>query len=346
MSVSNRADRYLRQSQFDPIGTDGQRQIQQSRVAVLGCGALGSVAAELLARAGVGRLRLIDRDLVEWSNLQRQSLYTEADAAVGRAKAEAAAARLRDINSTIDIDEIVADVTSANIVDCLGEVDLIVDGSDNFPLRLLLNDYSLRHGVPWVHGGCVGAGGQVRLFHGRSPCFRCLVPTPPDPSTVATCDTAGVLGAATHLIASIQVAEALKYLSGNADAVRGEVWSVDLWANQFRSIRLDESLAPECPACVGLRFEFLDAVAPDATAATGLCGRDAIQIAGGDFRVDFDRIAVAWERIGLVQRTRFFVRLSIDEKHSLTLFRDGRALITGVRDAAHARTLYDRYVGS
>jgi len=346
LSLSDQADRYVRQSQFDPIGVAGQQQIEQSRVAVLGCGALGSVTAELLARAGVGSLRLIDRDLVEWSNLQRQSLYTEADAEAGRAKVEAAANHLRQINSTIQIDEVVADVTSANVADCLGKVDLVVDGSDNFPLRLLLNDYSLRHRIPWVHGGCIGATGQVRLFHGRSPCFRCLVPSPPDPATVATCDTAGVLGAATHLIASLQVAEALKILSGNADATRTEVWAVDLWANQLRSIRLDETLSPDCPACVGGQFDFLDAAAPDATAATGLCGRDAIQIAGGHFRVDFDRIAKAWRPVGTVEKTRFFVRLSIDEAQSLTLFRDGRALITGVRDTAHARTLYDRFVGS
>ncbi len=207
--------RFDRQTRLPMIGLSGQRRLEVSTVGILGCGALGSVAAELLARAGVGRLRLIDRDVVEWTNLQRQSLYIEDDARQGRAKADAACERLQQINSQSHYDPMVIDITSANIHVALADVDLVIDASDNFGVRMLLNDYSLEHRLPWVHGGCVGTGGQLSFFTGQGyPCFRCLVPEVPPASAVATCDTAGVLGPATHAIASLQAAEALKWLTG------------------------------------------------------------------------------------------------------------------------------------
>ena len=343
MTLSRADDRYLRQSQFDPIGSDGQAQIETARVAILGCGALGSVAAELLARAGVGTLRLIDRDLVEWSNLQRQSLYTEADAKAGAAKVEAAASHLREINSSIIIEEHVVDITPANIARHLANVDLVIDATDNFAARLLLNDWSLSTNTPWVDGGCVGANGQVRLFLGSTPCFRCLLPQPPAPGETATCDTAGVIGPATHLIASLQACEALKWLSGNRDDIRDDILSIDLWQNQIRSIRLSGNAA--CPACVDQRYDFLNA-AESATVAETLCGRDAVQLTGSGQEVDLQKIASSWESIGPVKQSRFFVRLSLPDERTLTLFRDGRAVISGVRDIPHARSLFDRYVGS
>ncbi|TWT74137.1 ThiF family adenylyltransferase [Allorhodopirellula solitaria] len=342
MTVSRSHERYLRQSQFDPIGELGQQRIEAAHVAVLGCGALGTVAADQLARAGVGRLRLIDRDLVEWSNLQRQSLYTEADAEAGAAKVEAAAHHLRQINSSIHIEEHVVDITPANISQQLEGADIVIDATDNFAARLLLNDWSLKTQTPWIHGGCIGANGQVRLFTGAAPCLRCLLPHPPAPGETATCDTAGVIAPATHLIASLQVCEAIKWISGNRSNVRSEILSVDLWHNQFRSIAL--SADPSCPACGLRRYDFLDA--EEDVSAESLCGRDAVQIAGSGQRVDLQRMSNAWQSIGTVKTSRFFVRLSLPDERTVTLFRDGRAVISGVRDIPHARSLFDRYVGS
>lgn len=347
--LSRPAQRYDRQSQFNPIGEQGQRRIEGSKVAILGCGALGSVAAELLARAGVGHLRLIDRDLVEWSNLQRQSLYDESDATNASAKAEAAANHLRKINSSIQIEERVVDIVPSNINEHLLESDLVVDATDNFSVRLLLNDWSLKTNTPWVHGGCVGAGGQVRFFGGHAPCFRCLLPNLPGPGETETCDTAGVIGPATHLIASLQSSEALKWLSGNRDAVNAKVLSIDLWNNSVRQLAIPEQASQDCPACARRQFEFLAAGEETFGLTQTLCGRDAVQISGNAHEsgtMNLDRIAEYWKSSGTVQRTRFFVRLLISDQQTLTLFRDGRAVISGVRDIPHARSLYDRYIGS
>ncbi|MFG0264422.1 MAG: ThiF family adenylyltransferase [Rhodopirellula sp. JB055] len=346
MAISDPNDRYVRQAQFAAIGESGQAKIQSARVAVLGCGALGSVASELLVRAGVGQVRLIDRDLIEWSNLQRQSLYVESDAEQALAKTEAAASHLRQINSSVVIEEVVADIHPGNIAEHLRDVDLVIDAADNFTLRLLLNDWSLSTNTPWVHGGCVGASGQVRFFRGASPCFRCLVPEVPDPGEVDTCDTAGVIGPATHLIASLQSSEALKFLSGNEPALNQRVLSIDLWRNQIREVAIDENLSNQCPACSGGQRQFLDAAEAGASQAETLCGRNAVQIPGGSRRIDLTKIAERWNSVAPVQATRFFTRLQLPEDQTLTLFRDGRAVISGVRDIPHARSIYDRYVGS
>lgn len=341
-------DRYARQRQFAPIGPEGQRQISSSCVAVLGCGALGTVAAEILARAGVGSLRIIDRDVVEWTNLQRQSLFEEQDAEQGVAKAAAATDRLSRINRSIEIVPFVADVTADNMNDLLSGSELVIDATDNFPVRMLLNDWSLATQTPWVHGGCVGGGGQVMLFTGLgAPCFRCLVPEVPPPGAVATCDTAGVIGSATHLIASLQATEAIKWLSGNRDAVRRSVLALDLWENRVREIELSPRLSESCAACGKREYDYLQGdrrVTADGAAT--LCGRDAVQLSGkSGTRLDLPRIAESWRGIGRVQSTRFFARLFPTDQHSLTLFRDGRAVITGTQDIAEARSIYDRYVG-
>ncbi|MEM6777968.1 MAG: ThiF family adenylyltransferase [Planctomycetota bacterium] len=346
MTSFDPAERYVRQSQFGPIGEDGQLRLSQSHVTIIGMGALGSVAAELMARAGVGTLRLIDRDVIEPSNLQRQSLYDESDAAAAMAKVEAATGHLARINSSVMTEAHVVDVTAANVRPLVRGTNLIIDASDNFSLRLLLNDVSLELTIPWVHGGAVGSTGQVKLFDGRAPCFRCLVREVPNPADVATCDTAGVIAPATHLIASLQCSEALKWLTGNRDAVNSDVLSVDLWANQWRRIGISSSLQSTCPACHDGRRDFLEATGPTLQAATSLCGRDAVQISGDGRTIDFDRMAARWRAIGQVQRTRFFIRLNLTDRQSLTLFRDGRVVVTGVRDTSHARGLSDQYVGS
>lgn len=339
-------NRYARQVQFAPIGAEGQRRILESSVAVVGCGALGTVAAEILARSGVGALRLVDRDVVEWTNLQRQSLYDERNAVAADSKADAAARRLSQINSTIEVVPIVVDLTPDNIQATLGDVDLVIDASDNFAVRFLLNDWSLSTTTPWVHGGCVGATGQVRLFHGSGkPCFRCLVPEPPPAASVQTCDTAGVVGSATHLIASLQATEAIKWLSGDRGAIRDELLSIDLWSNRIREVRLDGLSGGSCPACADGRFEFLDGSRAMSDRATLICGRDAVQISGEtDRKLDLAQAAARWGNLGRVQTTPFFVRLHLDDQ-TLTLFRDGRAVIEGTTDISEARVLYDRFVG-
>ena len=347
MSDDSQANRYARQIQFAPIGREGQERLAGSRVAILGCGALGTVAAEILVRAGVGLVRLIDRDVVEWTNLQRQSLYTEQDAIDGQSKAGAACQRLVAINSSIEIQPVVADVTSHNIRSMLEQIDFVVDAADNFLLRFLLNDWSLQTQTPWVHGGCVGASGQVRLFTGDgSPCFRCLVPEPPPAAAVDTCDTAGVVGSATHVIASLQATEAIKWLSGNRGSVREKLLSIDLWHNRIRELSLPESLGETCVACGDRRYEFLEgARAVESEAAAVLCGRDAVQIQTATPGVDLVLMAGRWEGLGRVQSTPFFVRLFPDATHSLTLFRDGRVVVTGTDQISEARTLCDRFVG-
>ncbi|TWU45997.1 Molybdopterin-synthase adenylyltransferase [Novipirellula aureliae] len=340
-------NRYARQVRFDAIGVDGQRLISQSTVAILGCGALGSVIAEILARSGVGQLRIIDRDYVEWTNLQRQALFDENDAKQGRAKSEAACDRLQSINSDITAEPFVADLTADNIDRHLRGTDLVVDAADNFSIRFLLNDWSLKTKTAWVHGGCVGAAGQVRLFSGLgAPCFRCLVPNLPPASSVATCDTAGVVGAATHAIASLQALEALKWLSGNRDTIHESVWSFDFWSNRFRELSIDSSLSQSCRACGERQYDFLEGDPVGVGETMTLCGRSAVQITPSAMAtVDLNQMALRWQGQGEVQLTRFFVRLTLATLR-LTLFRDGRAVIEGTDQSGEARAVYDRLVGS
>jgi adenylyltransferase/sulfurtransferase len=345
---SQSADRYARQRQLPLIGDAGQQRLQAAEVAVLGCGALGTVAAELLCRAGVGKIRIIDRDVVEWTNLQRQSLFDDEDARRGTSKAEAATARLAEINPTVTLVPEVVDVTAGNIEALLRDVDLVIDATDNFAVRFLLNDWALATRSVWVHGGCVGTSGQVRLFDGaQRPCFRCLVPELPPPGAVDTCDTAGVLGSATHAIASLQVTEAIKWLSGHTRDVSSAVIAIDFWANRYRTLELGPHTAPHCMACVQRNFEFLRGAALTSGDGT-LCGRDAVQItpAGGASSIDLAAMARRWETLGTVQQTRFFVRLQLAPDTQLTLFRDGRVVVSGTADVARARTLVDRFLGS
>ena len=338
-------DRYSRQIRFAPIGSDGQEQIANASVAVLGCGALGTVASELLVRAGIGNLLIVDRDVVEWSNLQRQSLFDEQDAREGIAKVEAAKRRLSRINSEVEIQLSVADVTSENVHSVLASSDLVVDATDNFATRFLVNDWSIKTRTPWVHGGCVGATGQVMLFSGHgNPCFRCFVPEPPPAAVIDTCDTAGVLNAATHLIASLQVAEAIKWVVGDHQSVRKQLCSIDLWNNRTREVSVSTDVSSQCPACNG-NFQFLNcetAAAPEAV----LCGRDAVQIAApSNQSVDLAKFAKLWKRVGQIQSTPFFVRLHADQVRTLTLFRDGRVIVSGTSEISEARILYDRFIG-
>ena len=260
MDNSPPLDRYVRQMRYSPFGEEGQRKLSQGRALVCGCGALGSVLASMLARAGVGHLRIVDRDFLELNNLQRQVLFDEDDLAAGLPKAIAAEAKLRRINSQIHIEALVADVDPTNVLSLLEGVDVVLDGTDNFETRFLLNDACLKRQVPWVYGGCIGAEGQtMTIVPGLTPCLRCVLHDAPPPGTTPTCDTAGVLGPIVGVIASMQACEALKLLSGNRSAVNRTLTVVELWDNRLRQIQLDAlKNSGSCPACQAKEFPWLE----------------------------------------------------------------------------------------
>jgi molybdopterin-synthase adenylyltransferase len=337
--------RYARQMRYAPLGVDGQRHLREATALVVGCGALGSVIANLLARAGVGKLRIIDRDFLELNNLQRQVLYDEDDVASGLPKAIAARNRLALINSQIEIEAEVADVDHTNIERLARGAAVIVDGTDNFETRYLLNDASLKFGIPWVYGGCIGAEGQtLTVIPGKSPCLRCLMPEPPPPGSTETCDSAGILGTIIGVIASMEANEALKILSGNVSMV-SRTWNVfDLWENSIRQIKLDNFQASaDCPTCTGREFPWLEGKRGSHTAV--LCGRNSVQLSfPGREAVSLDSLAEKLRAVGTVTRNRYLVRAAIGD-YQITVFPDGRAVIGGTEDVAEARSVYAKYVG-
>jgi adenylyltransferase/sulfurtransferase len=338
--------RYVRQMRFAPLGKAGQEKLLASRALVVGCGALGSVLANTLARAGVGRLRIVDRDFLELNNLQRQVLYDEQDVAAELPKAIAAKAHLEKINSQIEIEAHVADVDPTNIGRLLEGVDCMVDGTDNFETRFLLNDAALKFGVPWVYGGCIGAEGQVlSILPGHTPCLRCIMPEPPPPGTTPTCDSAGILGTIIGVVASTQANEAIKILSGRVEAI-SRTWTViDLWDNQLRQIKLDGfGDRASCPACSRREFPWLEGIRGSHTAI--LCGRNSVQLSfPGREPISLDELADKLAAVGSVTKNRYLVRAAID-KYQVTVFPDGRAVIGGTEDVAEARTVYAKYVGN
>jgi molybdopterin/thiamine biosynthesis adenylyltransferase len=338
------ASRYSRQELFAGIGREGQARLRKARVVVVGCGALGSVASEMMVRAGVAALTVVDRDFVEESNLQRQSLFDEADVALGLPKAAAAEAHLRALNSDVEVRGVVTDLVSDNADTLLAGADLVLDGTDNFETRFLLNDVCVRAGIPWVYGACVGSYGLALLVRPKvSPCLRCLLEERPAPGSGPTCDTAGVVAPIVHVIAGIQVAEALKLLSGHKDALLPGLVTMDLWQSQFDVLDL-RGRAPWCPACTSGQFDY--AVAGPVGASAVLCGRDAVQVRPGrDAHVDLGALA---DRLGASADVRavneHLVRFVVPEAE-LVVFRDGRAIVKNVRDTAQARSLYAKYVG-
>jgi len=339
-------DRYTRQMRYPPIGAEGQQRLLASRALVCGLGALGSVLANTLARAGVGHLRIVDRDFLELNNLQRQVLYDEADVAAGLPKAIAARDRLLKINSQIEIEAIVADVDHTNIGELLADVDVLLDGTDNFETRFLLNDASLKYRVPWVYGGCIGADGHtMTILPGETPCFRCLMSDAPPPGSTPTCDTAGILGPIINVIASIEACEALKILSGHRAAVSRTLTIFELWDNRIRQVKLDAlGESAGCPACSGREFPWLDGQRGSHTAI--LCGRNAVQLSFPDrASIALEALADKLSGVGEVTRNPFLLRLAVDP-YRITVFPDGRAIIAGTEDIAEARSVYARYVGN
>ena len=339
-------DRYARQIRFEPIGQAGQQRLQNSRVLLCGCGALGSVIANTLVRSGVGFLRLVDRDFLEWNNLQRQVLYDEQDVRAGLPKAVAAASKLRNINSEVVIQEIVADVNPENIVKLCQDVHLILDGTDNFETRFLLNDASAKFQIPWIYGGCVGAEGQsLTIIPRTTPCLRCILPDAPAPGTTPSCDTAGILAPIVNIVASFQSMEAIKILSGHPEQV-SRTWNVwDLWDDRFRQIRLDQ-IEPKdrCDTCQGRSFPWLHG--ERGNQSTVLCGRNSVQVSAPvGTRVNLAEFAERVAGVGKVEANPFLVRISVGE-YTLTLFGDGRAIISGTSEESVAKSLYARYVGA
>jgi len=337
--------RYSRQELFAGIGREGQARLGSARVVVVGCGALGSVASEMMVRAGVRSLTVVDRDFAEESNLQRQSLFDEADVALGLPKAAAAETHLRALNAGVEVRGVVTDLVSDNADALLAGADLVLDGTDNFETRFLLNDVCVRAGIPWVYGACVGSYGLALLVRPKvSPCLRCLLEERPAPGSGPTCDTAGVVAPIVHVIAGIQVGEALKLLAGRLDSLLPGLVTVDLWTGQFDVLDL-RGRAPWCPACTAGQFDY--AVAGPAGGSAVLCGRDAVQVRPGpNAHVDLGALA---ERLGASAEVRavneHLVRFVVPEAE-LVVFRDGRAIVKNVRDTAQARSLYAKYVGA
>ncbi|MBX3420833.1 MAG: ThiF family adenylyltransferase [Pirellulaceae bacterium] len=338
-------NRYVRQERFSQIGQEGQQRLRDSQVLVVGCGALGSMIAERLTRSGVGAIRLVDRDWVELTNLQRQTLFTEEHARTATPKAVAAAEMLARINSSVRVEPIVDDLTCDNIPRLAKHCELILDGTDNFETRFLINDYCVRFGVPWIHGGCLGASGQVMsIIPGQTACFRCLVPELPPADTLQTCDSAGVLGPAVGLIACWQAAEALKVLSGNLAAVCKQLIVLDSWDTDCRCVHL--SRAPDCATCQQRYFPFLDGQLR--TDAAVLCGKNAVQLQRPDASNSMQDLAGLAQRLsplGPVQSNAFFVRLQLAE-FQITIFRGGRTIVEGTTSPAEAKTVLARTLGS
>jgi adenylyltransferase/sulfurtransferase len=337
-------DRYSRQILFDGIGEEGQRRLRAARVLVVGCGALGSAQVEMIARAGVGRLRIVDRDFVEESNLQRQTMFTEADARERVPKAVAAARRVAEINSDVECVGEVADVSASNVERLVEGCDVVLDGTDNFATRFLLNDACVKHGVAWVYGAAVGSYGVTMTVRPRvSPCLRCVFREVPAAASAPTCDTAGVIMPIISVVAAVLVAEALKLLTGRVESLHGSLMQFDVWRNEWRRIALKER-APDCPACALGRFDSLEAEAGDMAAV--LCGRNAVQVTPARaVSVDLDSLAARLRSAGEVKANQYLVRLCAGG-YELTVFKDARAIVRGTDDAAVARTLYARYVGT
>lgn len=345
---------------FEPIGESGQRRLLASRVTLVGCGALGTVLANTLARAGVGFLRIVDRDFIEIDNLQRQVLFTEDDIAAGLPKAEAARRALARINSDVRVEALVTDANASNIEMLCAGADLVLDGTDNFETRFLINDAAVKQGIPWIYGACVAAEGLVMSILPRdTPCLRCIWEEAPPPGMSPTCDTVGVLAAVVNLVASFQAIHAMKILTGRADTLNRDLLTIDGWTCRVHGIDMRSAReSAECPCCKQGRYDFLNRSSE--SQATTLCGRNAVQFIPAVVArppgpvapagrapapvVDFGQIAARLGPAAEARFNEFMLRFRAGECN-VTLFADGRAIIKGTSDATAARVIYSRYVG-
>lgn len=351
-------DRYRRQEILPDVGREGQARLGRAHAAVVGLGALGCAAADHLARAGVGRMTLIDRDMVEWTNLQRQSLYEERDAAERLPKAEAAHRRLAAVNSGIELVSHIADLTPGNAEALLAggpAPGVIVDGTDNFETRFLLNDVAVKHGVPYVYGGVVGTRGmQMTIRPGATACLRCVFDEPPPPASQPTCDTAGVLGPAVGIVGACEASDALRVLLGRGATIPPTLLEFDLWEGRRRRLDLSAARREDCVCCGRRLFEFLEG-GRGGSDAVALCGRDAVQVSPppGGGRLDLEALAGRLAAAGAVTLRPFMLRCALAGEMTeaggrleLTIFRDGRTIVQGTTRPERARSVYAKYVGA
>ncbi|MBI3817790.1 MAG: ThiF family adenylyltransferase [Planctomycetes bacterium] len=334
--------RHSRQARFSGIGRDGQLRIAQARVAVVGLGALGSVSAEILARAGIGHLTIIDRDVLEESNLQRQILYSERDVAERLPKAEAARRALLEIDHEINIRALVDDLTPRNIDRVLDNIQVVVDGTDNFITRYLMNDWCVAKNIPWVYGAAVSSAGfAMTCIPGTTPCLRCVFPEPPPPEDSPNCETAGIIASASGMVAMAQAAETLKLVSGNIQSVARGLLHFDPWNGMYKLMRVERD--PACPCCARGERPWLRGERGDGTVS--LCGRNSIQIGAPESGLALRLEAMAARLPDVARKSAFLVEFTAED-HLITLFADGRAIVAGTSDPALARTLYARYIGA
>lgn len=334
-------NRYSRQILFPGIGNEGQKKLKKGFAVVIGCGALGTIIASALVRAGVGKVRIIDRDFIEYHNLQRQILFDEEDIKSNLPKAIAAERRLKKINSEAEVEGIVSDVNYTNIERLVQNADVILDGLDNFETRLLINDTSLKHNIPWVYGGAIASMGMtMTIIPHETPCWRCFVPGHSGGGLTLTCDTAGVISPAPWAIASLQSAEALKILIGSEKIRRGLV-VIDVWENEFRHLQIAPN--ENCPSCHG-KYEFLEG--KSSTKTTSLCGQNAVQVLSSRVgSVSFEELSARLKMVGEVNYNEFMLNFTVDS-HEMVIFSDGRAIVKNTTDESLARGLYAKYIGA
>jgi len=340
----NRAldQKYSRQMLFQPLGPQGQQRLVSASAVLVGCGAIGAATANLLVRAGIGRLRIIDRDFVEPSNLQRQTLFDEADAREALPKALAAERKLKSINSDVQIEGVVTDLNPRNAEELLTGFPLILDGTDNFETRFLVNDFAVKSGVPWIYTAAVSSYGVTMAIRpGQSACLACLLDAGSEPGLEETCDTVGVLGSVVNLVASLQATEAIKLLAGREHALHGRLISCDIWSGRFQSLIPQRS--PDCRVCAHHEFAHLKGIAqPHIT----MCGRDSVQIHEHSRTLDLNVLeARLASTASEVRQNGFLLRFRV-EPYEITVFTDGRAILKGTKDPAVARSLYAKYIGA
>jgi adenylyltransferase/sulfurtransferase len=337
-------ERYSRQILFSEIGEAGQRQLGRSRALIIGCGALGSAHAESLARAGVGKLRIVDRDFVETSNLQRQTMFTEGDALERLPKAVAAAAHIGEINAEIEVEPEIVDVNYSNIERLIMDCDVVLDGTDNFGTRYLINDACVKHEVNWIYGAAVGSYGVTMTIRPHlTPCLRCLFEAVPPAASSPTCDTAGVIMPIISIVASVQVTEALKLLTRRNEDLHGSLMQFDVWRNEWRKINPGPP-SPNCTTCALGRFETLEPASADLAAV--LCGRNAVQISPAQAtQLNFEELAKRLRITGDVKFNDYLLRFRTGE-FELTVFQDARSIIRGTDEIKTARSLYAKYIGN
>jgi molybdopterin-synthase adenylyltransferase len=336
-------ERYARQILFKPFAREGQDRLRNACATVIGCGALGSASAEMLVRAGIGSVRLVDRDFVELGNLHRQSLFTEEDVREGLPKAVAAQRALRSINSEVEVLAVVQDLSSESIAEVCASSTVLLDGTDNFETRYLINDFAVAKSIPWIYGACLGSFGTACLIDpGHTPCFRCLCEEPPPSGGVETCDTAGVIAPVVQVVAAFQVAQAMKLFAPDTHR-EWRLLQVDVWQDSWRTLSLSQMKRPDCECCVERRFRFL--AGREESRLTRLCGRNAVQVSPGrSVSIDFEELARRLAVAVQVSFNAYMMTIQLPE-HRIVLFPDGRSIIQGTEDFGEARSIYARYIG-